>query len=46
MYGAILLAVAIVIEVGATSLFPRAQGFTDPLWTTIVAFFIIMIHSF
>lgn len=36
MYGAILLAVAIVIEVGATSLLPRAQGFTDPLWTTIV----------
>jgi small multidrug resistance pump len=31
-----LLAVAIGIEVGATAALPRADGFHDPMWTTIV----------
>jgi len=33
---ALLLMAAIGIEVAATSLLPRAAGFTDPLWTAIV----------
>ena len=32
----VLLAVAIVTEVAATASLPRAQGFTNPLWTAIV----------
>jgi small multidrug resistance pump len=31
-----LLLVAIFTEVAATSALPRAQGFRDPLWTTLV----------
>jgi small multidrug resistance pump len=31
-----LLLVAIAIEVAATSLLPRANGFRDPLWTGVV----------
>ena len=31
-----LLFVAILTEVAATSVLPRAQGFRDPLWTTLV----------
>jgi len=33
---ALLLAAAIASEVVATSLLPRAQGFTDPLWSAVV----------
>ncbi len=37
MWGAaVLLAVAIGVEVGATALLPRAAGFTDPLWSVVV----------
>ncbi|MGI8645569.1 MAG: DMT family transporter [Nocardioides sp.] len=37
MYGAaILLVIAIVIEVVATALLPRAQGFTDLVWSAVV----------
>ena len=36
MYAALLLAAAIAIEVLSTALLPRAQGFTDPLWTGAV----------
>jgi small multidrug resistance pump len=37
MWGAaVLLAVAIGVEVGATALLPRAAGFTDPLWSLVV----------
>ncbi len=37
MYAAFgLLFVAILTEVAATSALPRAQGFRDPLWTTLV----------
>ncbi|MFL6062348.1 MAG: DMT family transporter [Marmoricola sp.] len=37
MWGAaVLLAVAIGIEVGATALLPKAAGFTDPLWSLVV----------
>ena len=37
MFGAaVLLAVAIAIEVGATALLPRAEGFTDPGWSAVV----------
>ncbi len=37
MYGAfLLLAVAIVIEVGATALLPKAEGFTNPGWAMAV----------
>ena len=32
----LLLATAIVIEVLATAVLPRTQGFTDPAWTTLV----------
>ncbi len=31
-----LLAVAIVVEVGATAVLPRAQGFTNLPWTLVV----------
>ena len=33
---ALLLSVAIVIEVGATAVLPRADGFTDPGWSAVV----------
>jgi small multidrug resistance pump len=33
---AVLLAVAITVEVAGTALLPRTSGFTDPLWTTLV----------
>lgn len=37
MYGAfLLLGVAIVIEVGATALLPKAEGFTHPGWAAVV----------
>lgn len=37
MYGAALLLVAaILIEVGATAMLPRAEGFTNPGWTVAV----------
>ena len=37
MYGAaVLLVVAIVIEVVSTALLPRAQGFTDLAWSAVV----------
>ena len=37
MYGAfLLLGVAIVIEVAATAVLPKAQGFTNPLWAAVV----------
>ena len=36
MGAAMLLALAIGVEVAATALLPRAQGFTDPGWTAVV----------
>ena len=37
MYGAfLLLGVAIVVEVGATALLPKADGFTHPGWAAVV----------
>ena len=36
MLAAVLLVIAIAIEVVATSLLPRADGFTNPFWTAIV----------
>ena len=33
---AVLLMVAISVEVGATALLPRAAGFTDPFWSAVV----------
>jgi len=37
MYGAfLLLGVAIVIEVAATAVLPKAQGFTNPVWAAVV----------
>ena len=36
VFGAVLLMVAIGIEVVATALLPRAQGFTDPWWSAVV----------
>jgi small multidrug resistance pump len=37
MYGAfLLLGVAIVIEVVATALLPKAEGFTNPGWAAVV----------
>ncbi|GAC1535620.1 MAG: multidrug efflux SMR transporter [Marmoricola sp.] len=36
MFSAILLTLAIVAEVTATALLPRAQGFTDPAWSLVV----------
>jgi small multidrug resistance pump len=32
----LLLAAAIGIEVGSTALLPRADGFTEPLWSSVV----------
>jgi small multidrug resistance pump len=37
MYGAaLLLVVAILVEVVATAMLPRAEGFTNPVWTVAV----------
>lgn len=36
MLAAILLAVAIGLEVAASALLPKAEGFTNPLWTAVV----------
>jgi small multidrug resistance pump len=37
MYGAfLLLGVAIVIEVAATAVLPKADGFTNPVWAGVV----------
>jgi small multidrug resistance pump len=36
MLAAVLLAVAISIEVAATALLPRADGFTNPAWSAVV----------
>ncbi len=37
MVGAgLLLLVAIAVEIVATALLPRAEGFTDPLWSGVV----------
>lgn len=37
MFGAaVLLSVAIGIEVGATAVLPRAEGFTNPGWSAVV----------
>ena len=36
VFGAVLLMVAIGIEVAATALLPRAQGFTDAWWSAVV----------
>ena len=36
MLAAVLLAVAIAIEVAATAMLPRADGFTNPLWSAVV----------
>lgn len=33
---ALLLALAIGVEVGSTAVLPRAAAFTDPLWTAVV----------
>ncbi len=31
-----LLVAAVAVEVASTALLPRAQGFTDPVWTAVV----------
>ncbi|MFL6171820.1 MAG: DMT family transporter [Marmoricola sp.] len=36
MLAAVLLAVAIGVEVAATALLPKAQGFSDPTWSAVV----------
>lgn len=36
MWAAVLLALAIVLEVAATAVLPRAQGFTHPGWSAVV----------
>ena len=36
MFAAVILAIAIAIEVGSSALLPKAQGFTNPLWSAIV----------
>ena len=36
MVAAVLLAVAIGVEVAATALLPRAQGFSNPFWSAVV----------
>jgi small multidrug resistance pump len=36
MFAAVLLAVAIGVEVGATALLPKAAGFTNPFWSAVV----------
>lgn len=33
---ALLLGIAITVEVAATAALPRTNSFTDPLWTTLV----------
>jgi small multidrug resistance pump len=35
-WAVVLLGVAIVIEVGATALLPRTEGFTNPAWSLAV----------
>jgi small multidrug resistance pump len=36
VFAAVLLMVAIGVEVGATALLPKAAGFTQPLWSAVV----------
>lgn len=36
MFAAVLLLMAIAVEVAATALLPKAAGFTHPMWTAIV----------
>ena len=37
MFGAVLLLMAAIgLEVSATAVLPRAQGFTNPFWTVVV----------
>lgn len=36
MLSAVLLLVAIAVEVCATALLPKAEGFTDPAWSLLV----------
>ncbi|MET0525355.1 MAG: SMR family transporter [Nocardioides sp.] len=36
MLAAVILAIAIAIEVVSTALLPKAQGFTNPLWSGVV----------
>lgn len=36
MFAALVLLVAIAVEVAATALLPKAAGFTDPLWSVVV----------
>lgn len=36
MLPAVLLAVAIGLEVASSALLPKAEGFTNPLWTAVV----------
>ena len=36
MFAAVLLVVAIGVEVGATALLPKAAGFTQPFWSAVV----------
>jgi small multidrug resistance pump len=35
-FAASLLTIAIATEVGATAALPRAEGFTNPVWTAVV----------
>jgi small multidrug resistance pump len=36
VFAAVLLLVAIGVEVAATALLPKAAGFTQPMWTAVV----------
>ena len=36
VFAAMLLMVAIAVEVAASALLPKAAGFTQPLWTAVV----------
>jgi small multidrug resistance pump len=36
VFAAVLLMVAIGVEVGATALLPKAAGFTQPFWSAVV----------
>ena len=36
MFAALLLLAAISVEVAATALLPKAAGFTQPFWSTVV----------
>ncbi|GAA4734111.1 multidrug efflux SMR transporter [Nocardioides endophyticus] len=36
MLTAVLLALAIGVEVAASALLPKAEGFTNPIWTAVV----------